>query len=216
MPRPIRVTPWSPTALAFVAAAEERARGLSEVLGPEREGFVGSDPHETHAALATLARSSLPRGGLFCEWGSGLGVVAGLAADLGFESTGIEVQPALVETAEELAAEFSLEVVHARGTIVPPSFADDPVLDRMEAPWWHGPAPDGHAELGIEPTDVDIFFAYPWPGERPAFEALFAHVAGEGALLLTYEDGRGIGLLRKILRKSTPLTTIWDGESALG
>ena len=44
--------------------------------------------------------SSIPRG-RFCEWGSGLGVVVGLAEMLGFEASGIELNALLADRSRQ-------------------------------------------------------------------------------------------------------------------
>ena len=126
-------------------------------------------------------------------------VVAGLAAMLGFESSGIEVQPELVYAAEELAEDFGLEVNFASGSFVPSGYV---LPDRLRGgevdhPWWDSPAGSGYEDLGLDPERIDLFFAYPWPGEGDRITAVFADCARPGALLLTYEDARGLRLRRK-------------------
>src|SRR6266516_4772453 len=62
-------------------------------------GFIPSDYQRTYAALRGLTRAELASGNLFCEWGSGLGVVTCLAAMLGYEAHGIEIEESLVDAA---------------------------------------------------------------------------------------------------------------------
>src|SRR5262245_26928177 len=66
-------------------------------------GFVPSDYVGAYRVLRALSGSPLARGTRFCEWGSGFGVVAGLAAMLDFESCGIEIEGELVNHARQLA-----------------------------------------------------------------------------------------------------------------
>src|SRR5262249_24968675 len=71
------------------------------------------------AALLALGGADPLSGHWFCEWGSGLGVVACLAAMLGFEARGIEVEGELVDAARRLAGDFGLPVEFARGSFIP-------------------------------------------------------------------------------------------------
>src|SRR5262249_39441274 len=59
-------------------------------------GFVPSDFARAYRALRGVAAGLAP-GNLFCEWGSGFGVVACLAALLDFDDCGIEVAGELVD-----------------------------------------------------------------------------------------------------------------------
>lgn len=185
-----------PSVRAYVDAATARTEEHFAAVADSRHGYVASDPTAVHDTLAAIAALGLARGESFCEWGSGSGMVAGIAAMLGFRSAGIEVQPDLVALSVELAEEFSLEVEYAVGTFVPDPALLPAALDRVEHPWWNVDAADGHAELGLDPAEVDVVFAYPWPGERPIFEGLFRDVASEGALLVTHSDGEGTRVVR--------------------
>ena len=74
-------------------------------------GFVPSDYPRVYQVLRCLASANLTPGNLFCEWGSGFGVVAGLAAMLDFDAVGIEIEGDLVDAAQKLADDFELPVV---------------------------------------------------------------------------------------------------------
>ena len=60
--------------------------------------------------MAALAANDILPGTLFCEWGSGFGVVTCLAAMLEFDASGIEIESDLVDAAEDLSADFGLAV----------------------------------------------------------------------------------------------------------
>src|SRR5262245_14280584 len=70
--------------------------------------FVPSDFEQVYRALAWIESSQLSAGHRFLEWGSGLGIVACLAAELGFDAIGIEIEPALVAIAEAFAAKHHI------------------------------------------------------------------------------------------------------------
>src|SRR5437588_11709002 len=81
-------------------------------------GFVPSDFPSVYRLLRALSSANLP-GNLFCEWGSGFGVVACLAAMLDFDAVGIEIEGDLVDAARNLAADFDLPVEFVHGSFIP-------------------------------------------------------------------------------------------------
>ena len=70
-------------------------------------------------ALRSIAEAGLACGDSFCEWGSGLGGVASLAAMLGFDAYGIEIDQDLCRAAQELAGDFSVPVEFVNGSFIP-------------------------------------------------------------------------------------------------
>ena len=125
-------------------------------------GFVASDFALVNTALERIVEERLARGPLFCEWGSGFGVVAMLASMLSFEAYGIEVQCELVLAAEELADYFGCDVRFAHGSFV--ASCDQDLIESAERSWWHTNEGSAYEDLDLEPEDFDLFFAYPWPG----------------------------------------------------
>jgi hypothetical protein len=151
-------------------------------------GFVPSDYAKAYAALRTLAAGDLAPGRLFCEWGSGFGVVACLAAMLDFEASGIEIEEDLVDAARQLAEDFDLPVEFACGSFLPAQ--GDACLDSGDGfAWLTTHEGRAHEELGLAPADFDVIFAYPWPDEERLIRTLFERHAGVGAKLLTYHGG---------------------------
>src|SRR5262245_58492749 len=117
--------------------------------------FVASDFERVYAALRFLDAADLPAGRWFCEWGSGFGVVSCLAALLGFEAWGIEVDAELVEAARRLAADFALPVEFALGNFIPRG-AEARVAGGQEFAWLSTGGISGYEKLGIDPDEFDV------------------------------------------------------------
>lgn len=159
-------------------------------------GFVPSDFPTVYHHLAVLAELNLAAGRRFLEWGSGTGVVACLAAMLDFDAVGIEIEPDLVAIAIGLANDHQIEAQFVCGSFVPDGAED--LLDRQEdITWLRSDGANAYEELGLEPDDFDVIFAYPWPGEEQIVFDLFAKTAAVGALLVTYHGQEGVRVARK-------------------
>lgn len=190
---------------AFLDEADRRIDRFLRANAAGPTGFVPSDFVTVFHALRSLADTSLATGHLFCEWGSGFGIVAALASMLEYDASGIEIEHALVDEARSLATEFDLAVEFAAGSFIPPG--GDKLVDEAyahlgsECFWLITDAADGYEELGLEADDFDIIFAYPWPNEEHVLESLFERYAADGALLLTYNQYNAIRLQRKAGRR---------------
>ena len=191
---------------AFLREADRR---INEYLDGRRErnvyGFVPSDFVAVHSALRAVADGSIAPGAMFCEWGSGLGVVASLAAMLGFDAWGIEIDRDLVAESETLAEEFDLPVSFVCGNFIPPG--GEACADDVDEPAWLAMGGgDAYDEMGLDPEDFDVIFAYPWPGEEQVIAEMFDRHAAVGAVLLTYHGLEGVRLRRKLLDGAGRLT----------
>lgn len=164
--------------------------------------FVACDFVMVDRALRAIADQRLAPGDVFCEWGAGFGVVAGLAALHGFGSHAIEIHRDLVSQAEQLLGDHDLEVEVAQGSLVPEG-GDAIVDDLAQQAWLLTGEHPAYDELGIDVSDIDLIFAYPWPGEEGLIEALFEAFAADGALLLTYHGMNEIKLQRKVHGRSS-------------
>ncbi|MEE8467885.1 MAG: hypothetical protein V3T22_05490 [Planctomycetota bacterium] len=144
--------------------------------------FIPCDHHGVYETLREL-RS---RAATFVEFGSGAGVVTIMADLLGFEAYGIEIEPWLVERSTEMAQQFGSGAVFAEGTFVPPAYQDE--IELLSGDFLT-PTNGAHAfeELGLELSDFDLVFAYPWPGDEDWLAELMRRHARADALLLTYD-----------------------------
>lgn len=160
-------------------------------------GFIQSDFRATYQALSWLKGTHHALGTSFCEWGSGIGAVAMLAAIAGFRSCGIEVKDALVEESISLAGDFNVKVEFVSGSFIPED-SHDLLSAPEEFAWLDLTAEPAYDELGYDPDNFDVVFAYPWPSEQHLIFELFEDCASNGALLLTYHGENGIRLHRCI------------------
>ena len=162
-------------------------------------GFVPSNYDGAYQFLRALGESPLPRGRQFCEWGSGFGVVAGLAALLEFDSCGIEIDSGLVLAARRLADDFELAVEFVHGSFVPPGSEANIHASGVYS-WLETEGDSAYEELGLDVDDLDVVFAYPWPDEEGITAELFEKYAGDGALLVTFHGTDDFRLRRKVDR----------------
>ncbi|MHC5210453.1 MAG: methyltransferase domain-containing protein [Planctomycetota bacterium] len=158
---------------------------LGDIPDARGRGFVSSELLAVHAALRSVLDRDLARGPVFCDWGSGLGAVCALAASLAFRAYGIEIQADFVAASRALVADLGLEASFALGTFVRPGDED---LIAGEDHVSLTTAPDAYRALGLLPEQIDVVFAYPWPGEEELVDRLFGRHAPPGSLLLTYHE----------------------------
>jgi hypothetical protein len=191
--------PVPPRIADLLADAKKMFDKLEEESRAAIPAFVPSDFPLVYRALAEIKSANLATGRRFLEWGSGIGVIACLAEEVGFEAAGIEIETALVRIAEDLATKHGFEAQFICGSFVPETLVDH-VEVTGDVNWLTTHGADGYEELELEPDDFDIIFAYPWPGEEQVIFDIFANCASAGALLLTYHGQEGIRLQRRIRR----------------
>jgi hypothetical protein len=186
---------------AYLAVAQQRVGDFyARHASNDTRGFVPSDYVKIYHALQAIQASNLACGAAFCEWGSGLGIVASLAAMAGFEACGIEIDRELFDESEELADEFKVDVDFVHGSFVP--LAAEAMIDlayqENDGELRLTIAPDSaYDELGQEIADFDVIFAFPWPNDEALTARMFERFAADGALLLTYCETDFVRLRRK-------------------
>jgi hypothetical protein len=192
----------APASSAVARRLMEEARGriddyIYDRNSPALSGFVPSDFAIVDAGLRWIVQQQLATGPKFCEWGSGFGVIAMLAALHQFDACGIEADAALVDEARQLAEDFDIAVDFAHGSLIPEEqdHLTDLITDyaRIETD-----SPSGYSQLDLELDDFDLIYVYPWPGEELFCEQLFDRCAADGALLLTYHGIDQLRLRRRV------------------
>ncbi len=187
--------------VAFLREADARVSQFVRNRPHRVTGFVPSDFVTVYHALHAIAEANLAPGASLCEWGSGFGVVASLAAMLEFKVCGIEIERDLVDASRGLAEDFDLSVEFVHGSFIPAgaeAYADNnagPFLLVTDTD-------DAYDELRLDPDDFDVVFTYPWPGEECLIASLFEVYAAAGALLLMYNQFKSIRVQRKVGKRS--------------
>lgn len=176
---------------SFLQAGRERVDAYHRRAG--RVPGTGSIPsdHELVYRVLRQCRRAMPDLRRFLEWGSGFGVVTGLAAQLGFEAHGIEVDLELVQASQALLLEHRLPATIAHGSFLPDDYEPDPELTDLEGRTVFTAA-DAYAAMDYDLGDFEVVFAFPWPGEEALYTDLFATRADYGAVLLTYAASDGV------------------------
>jgi hypothetical protein len=173
----------------------------------ENRSYVPSDGALLYAALAVVTEQDLPIGRVFCELGSGFGLGVCLAATLGYQAYGLEIDGKLVEASRELARRRGLAATMVHGSYFPEGYSQyegvaGAELVRPEATWHNSGA--FHFSPRFEGMDhdteeIDVFFVYPWPKEHELMQDLFEDISSEGALLIAYYGEGEICVYRKTL-----------------
>jgi hypothetical protein len=194
-PLPLRLEPARRRADAetLIKTANERIEDFIEAgKGHRIPRFIPSEFDLVFDALCELRPRFGRHRATFLEWGSGFGVVTGLAALLGFTCYGIEREKPLVQASRDLIADFDLPVTFAAGDYIPDCYGvvydDDSHAVEVLPPDHPVAHPSGPAyeALKMFPGDADVIFVYPWPSEHEFVKALFEQAAKPDAILLLY------------------------------
>lgn len=111
-----------------------------------------------------------------------------MAALLGYEAYGIEIEEDLVRQSRAIARRLRIPAEILCTSMFPKGYAssgDSPPLRY-----------DG---MAIDIAEIGLFFAYPWPEERELIQELFDAVAGEGAILVAYHNDKDVRVFRHVV-----------------
>jgi hypothetical protein len=170
--------------------------------------FVPSVPERVFAVLVEVTTRQLPPTRVFCEWGSGFGTATCLAALLGYEAYGLEIDEELVRLSRATARRLGIPVTILCTSLFPAGYeayaggdgtavvTPAAVSDHPDTAAARGPLRYDGMEIAI--ADIGVFFAYPWPEERERMQDLFAAVARAGAILVVYHTDTDIRVFRKV------------------
>ncbi len=189
-----------PEAAALVEQGRQRAEAFySQATDQPPGGFLAGDYELVYSALTLLRDSDLLPGLRFCEWGSGFGVILGLAAQLGYESYGIELQSDLTQESQRWLSKQGLVAPIGTGTIVPDSLHGQygAGVDHGTGSGLANAGPDGYRVLDLDPRDVDLFYVFPSPTDEHVVLDLFDALSKPGAILLSYRGEDDVLIHRK-------------------
>lgn len=138
--------------------------------------FEPADGRLSWSLLNSVVKQALPdRRPVFCELGSGIGLVTLLASLAGMHSTGIEIEEELFDLAQDFSEQFA----------IPASFINASIY------------PNDNPMPMIDYQKVDLFFAYPWPNQIVKMIGLFRQQASAGAVLVCYHGTHNYRVLRR-------------------
>lgn len=153
--------------------------------------FVAADYDAVRAVLRRLRAS----GRRFLEWGSATGIITIMADMLGFEAYGIELDPALVATAREVAERHRSRARFVTGSFLPAGYAPHR-RDGEDRTGTIGQGPSGYLQLGLSLEDFDVVFGYPWGGEERVMLDVMQRFGRRDALLLLHDANAGVTAYR--------------------
>ena len=197
-----------PRVASLVEDADKRLDHLFDTNRNRRvPRFLPSDPILLFRVLRFLTDEDIPPGRTFCEWGSGFGVGACLAALLGYRSYGLEIENDLVELARKLADDHGIPVENLCASYFPEGYGSYPaqggaelMIPESDSRWNEAASPvPAYEGMDCETDEIDLFFVYPWPGEQELMHDLFEAVASDGAILVAYYGNQDIAAYRKVL-----------------
>jgi hypothetical protein len=145
--------------------------------------FVPAD-YETARKLISSLRAP---GRRFLEWGSATGIITIMADMMGFDAYGIEIDPALVATAHEVASRHGSAARFVAGSFLPAGYRFRP-RDGDGRTGTIADGPSGYLELGLALEDFDVVFGYPWGGEEAVMLDVMQQYGRPDALLLLYDS----------------------------
>jgi hypothetical protein len=188
---PVVVLEWLKTARARIELYWDRFR---EKPLPQ---YVECDFDYVSTALRSCIQQGLIDGKLFCEWGCGFAVVAGVAGLLGLDAIGIEAEEFLCTEARQLLSKANVPAEVWQGNFLPRGAANladdtDPLVSLT-----HDLAP-AYEQHDMNLSDFAIIFAYPWPGEEHFLKAVFNRFARPNAVMLMYRGPFQVELYRKV------------------
>lgn len=158
----------------LIRDAGDRAEEWGERAGRGR--FVPGDCRYAYQVMQwLLVTRRVDRKAAFLEWGSGQGVVAILAALLGYAAQGVEIDPALVRESRELARRYDAPAHFAHGSYKPNA-------TRLKV---------------FTAENKAVVYVYPWPGEEVGFFRRFNETAAAGAFLLMCLGPEDIRVFRR-------------------
>jgi Methyltransferase domain len=168
--------------------------------------YMPSDPELFFRVLEAMTERDLPLGRVFCEWGCGFGVCACIAAKLGYETYGIELDPKMAKKARRLADDLGIPIEVVETSYVPDGYDSHSGMggevlikeDEMHSRDDHVVSELIYDGMDREIAEIDVFFVYPWPLEQDFMRELFDEIAAEGAILIAFHKSGEILTCRKI------------------
>ena len=129
-----------------------------------------------------------------------------MAALLGYEAYGLEIEEELVRLSKAIARRLGIPVELLCTSIFPEGYGSyvgvggaelvvpEPVRDQED----RDRRPLRYAGMTIDIDEIGMFFVYPWAEERELMQDLFDAIAAEGAILVVYHTDKEVCVFRKV------------------
>ena len=153
--------------------------------------FVPSDYGVTRSALMSLRAP----GQRFLEWGSATGIITIMAEMLGYDASGIEIDPAFVAIARDAAVRHHSAARFVEGSFLPTGYSFQGG-DGQGRTGTLAEGPSGYLGLGHALDEFDVVFGYPWTGEEAVMLDVMRRYGRRDALLLLYAPDDSIRTYR--------------------
>jgi hypothetical protein len=201
----------APVARLIATCSRGWAQFFADHADHQAPRFVPSVPERVFAVLEEVTRRQLPPTRVFCEWGSGFGTATCLAALLGYQAYGLEIDADLVWCSRAIARRLGIPVQILCTSLFPAGYAASaggdgaglvtPASGRAPHDNDATRKPLRYDGMAMDIAAIGVFFVYPWPEERARMQVLFEAVAREGALLVMYHTDTDIRVWRKVERE---------------
>lgn len=191
-------TTVEPNVRQLIGDAESRLqRYYDRSVLSEQQRVGRSDFYQVAEALAGL-RVVLGPDPRFAEWGSGFGINTCVAALLGYQAVGIELDPELVSYSRQLATDYQLSATFWQGNFLPAEARQ--LLDPVDRIWITSlEGGEVYAAETCSLQDFDVIFAYPAPGETRFLFDVFEQFAAADTRLISFHGGGEMRVQQKVV-----------------
>jgi hypothetical protein len=153
--------------------------------------FVPADYEKVPETLIALRQPGLR----FLEWGSATGVITIMADLLGYEASGLELDPDLVRVARSLAERFRSQARFTVGSFLPTGYEWRPRNAEARVRYI-GSGASGYPEMGHQLDDFDVVFGFPWGDEAGLMLDLMRSYGSPEARLILHDVEQGMLVYR--------------------
>jgi len=220
--------------LATAIEYEKRYRRSSYFDSIYDTGYCPFNPLRLQEILNSLINAKrIGNGDKFLDLGSGIGLNVVIAASLGLNAYGIEINPRLAKSSQELVEILKEKGLFPEGveckTIYGSYFPNDYIRlreDKKSAAvefeedcgtlkdyfFPFGNPEDIYKIMNLDLRDVKVFYRYGWKGDVPSLWELFSLYGNKDAILINPSGGFPVSKIPRMLERFVLETCISDPE----